>query len=67
MITTLLFIGMHTQYFKTYNVNKYNRSKYNFRMDLLSNKQYFSTFSCTFLMNIGMTLLFKYNLIKVKH
>ncbi|MEB2282945.1 CPBP family intramembrane metalloprotease [Lysinibacillus xylanilyticus] len=45
IITTLLFIGMHTQYFKK-PVMLINITVPS--MDLLSNKQYFRTFSCTF-------------------
>ncbi|MFJ6208800.1 lysostaphin resistance A-like protein [Lysinibacillus sp. NPDC092081] len=68
IITTLLFIGMHTQYFKK-PIMLINITV----QSLIFGWIYFETnnilvpFLVHFLMNIGMTLLFKYNLIRVKH
>ncbi|GAB0167751.1 CPBP family intramembrane metalloprotease [Lysinibacillus sp. CTST325] len=68
IITTLLFIGMHIQYFKK-PIMLINITI----PSLIFGWIYFETnnilvpFLVHFLMNIGMTLLFKYNLIRVKH
>ncbi|KOP70153.1 CAAX protease [Lysinibacillus sp. FJAT-14745] len=68
IITTLLFLGMHTQYFKK-PIMLINITV----PSLIFGWIYFETnnilvpFLVHFLMNIGMTLLFKYNLIRVKH
>ncbi|MEY9970816.1 membrane protease YdiL (CAAX protease family) [Lysinibacillus sp. RC46] len=68
IITTLLFIGMHIQYFKK-PIMLINITV----PSLIFGWIYFETsnilvpFLVHFLMNIGMTLLFKYNLIRVKH
>ncbi|MFJ8103562.1 lysostaphin resistance A-like protein [Lysinibacillus sp. NPDC096212] len=68
ILTTLLFIGMHIQYFKK-PIMLINITV----PSLIFGWIYFETnnilvpFLVHFLMNIGMTLLFKYNLIRVKH
>ncbi|MGE7926592.1 CPBP family intramembrane glutamic endopeptidase [Lysinibacillus xylanilyticus] len=68
MITTLLFLGMHTQYFKK-PIMLINITI----PSLIFGWIYFETnnilvpFLVHFFMNIGMTLLFKFNLIRVKH
>ncbi|MGE7673021.1 CPBP family intramembrane glutamic endopeptidase [Lysinibacillus sp. NPDC094403] len=68
IITTLLFLGMHAQYFKK-PIMLINIAV----PSLIFGWIYFETsnilvpFLVHFLMNLGMTLLFKYNLIKVKH
>ncbi|MED3804157.1 CPBP family intramembrane metalloprotease [Lysinibacillus xylanilyticus] len=68
IITTLLFLGMHTQYIKK-PIMLINITV----PSLIFGWIYFETnnilvpFLVHFFMNIGMTLLFKYNLIRVKH
>ncbi|MDD1501642.1 CPBP family intramembrane metalloprotease [Lysinibacillus sp. CNPSo 3705] len=65
IITTFLFIGMHIQYFKK-PIMLINITV----PSLIFGWIYCQTnvpFLVHFLLNIGMTLLFKYNLIKVKH
>lgn len=68
IITTLLFLGMHTQYFKK-PIMLVNITV----PSLIFGWIYFETnnilvpFLVHFLMNAGMTLLFKYNLVRVKH
>ncbi|MFF2176040.1 CPBP family intramembrane glutamic endopeptidase [Lysinibacillus sp. NPDC058147] len=68
IITTLLFLGMHTQYFKK-PIMLINITV----PSLIFGWIYFETnnilvpFLVHFLMNAGMTLLFKYNLVRVKH
>jgi len=65
--TTLFFLGFHTQYFKK-PIMLINISIPSFTFGWL----YFETnnilvpFVVHFLMNLGITLLFKYNLIRVK-
>lgn len=67
IITTLLFLGMHTQYFKK-PIMLINIAV----PSLIFGWIYFETnnilapFLVHFLMNLGMTLLFKYNLIRMK-
>jgi len=67
IITTLLFLGMHTQYFKK-PIMLINIAI----PSLIFGWIYFETnnilapFLVHFLMNLGMTLLFKYNLISMK-
>jgi uncharacterized protein len=67
IITTLLFLGMHTQYFKK-PIMLINITV----PSIVFGWIYFETnnilvpFLVHFLMNIGMTLLFKYNFIKLK-
>lgn len=68
IITTLLFIGMHIQYFKKpIMLINITVPSLIFGWIYCQTNNILVPFLVHFLMNIGMTLLFKYNLIKVKH
>lgn len=68
IITTLLFLGMHTQYFKkTIMLINITVPSLIFGWIYFETNNFLVPFLVHFFMNIGMTLLFKYNLIRVKH
>ncbi|MCL1696979.1 CPBP family intramembrane glutamic endopeptidase [Lysinibacillus sp. BPa_S21] len=67
IITTLLFLGMHTQYFKKpIMLINITIPSVIFGWIYFDTNNILVPFLVHFLMNIGMTLLFKYNLISVK-
>ncbi|MFC9539892.1 CPBP family intramembrane glutamic endopeptidase [Lysinibacillus sp. NPDC056959] len=67
IITTLLFLGMHTQYFKK-PIMLINIAvpSLTFGWIYFETNNILAPFLVHFLMNLGMTLLFKYNLISMK-
>ena len=67
IITTLLFLGIHTQYFKKpIMLINIAVSSLIFGWIYFETNNILAPFLVHFLMNLGMTLLFKYNLISMK-
>ena len=67
ILTTILFVGIHTQYFKKpLMLINITVPCLIFGWVYLETSNILVPFFVHFLMNLGMTLLFKYNLIRVK-